>query len=311
MRVVGVDEFGGPEALKVFDVPEGHAGPGEVRIAVKAAAVNPTDTFTRNGARAEMLKASPPPYVAGMDVAGVVDEVGEGVTALRSGDDVMAIVVPRGSHGGYSEYIVLPAESVARIPAGASFAEAASLPMNGLTARLALDLLALSPGQTVAVTGAAGAFGGYVVQLAKADGLRVIADSSEADEELVRGLGADVVVRRGPDVAKNIRDAAPDGVDGLADGSVQSQQIVAAVRDGGRIATVRGWADPVERGITVHPVWVRDYAREQAKLDQLRLQVEEGSVTLRVAREFPAEQAGEAHRILEAGGTRGRLIITF
>ena len=311
MRVVGVDGYGGPEALRVFDIPEGHAGSGEVRIAVKAAAVNPTDTYTRNGARAEMLKASPPPYVAGMDVAGVIDEVGDGVTGLGVGDHVMAIVVPRGSHGGYSEYIVLPAESVVPVPAGTSFAEAASLPMNGLTARLALDLLELTPGQTLAVTGAAGAFGGYVVQLAKAEGLRVIADASEADEALVQSLGADVVVRRGPDVAERFRLHAPDGVDGLADGSVQSQEIVAAVRDGGRIATVRGWADPAERGITVHPVWVREYAKEQAKLDRLREQVEQGAITLRVAREFPAEQASEAQRILEAGGTRGRLILTF
>jgi NADPH:quinone reductase len=311
VRVVGVDEFGGPEMLRVFDVPEKHPRLGEVRIAVKAAAVNPTDTFTRNGARAEMLKAFPPPYVPGMDVAGVIDEVGDGVSDFEVGDRVMAIVVPRGSHGGYSESIVLPVQSVAPAPAGASFAEAASLPMNGLTARLALDLLALSPGQTIAVTGAAGAFGGYVVQLAKADGLRVIADASVADEDLVRALGADIVVRRGPEVASNILEHASHGVDGLADGSVQCEQIVAAVRDGGGIATVRGWADSVGRGITVHPVWVREYAHEQTKLDGLRRLVEDGSVTLRIAQEFTAEQAGEAHRILQAGGTRGRLIITF
>jgi NADPH:quinone reductase len=149
------------------------------------------------------------------------------------------------------------------------------------------------------------------VQLGKADGLRVIADASEADEALVRSLGADVVVRRGDDVAERIREVAPDGVDGLADGAVQDTLVYRAIRDGGRLATVRGFNGEAERGITVHPVWVRDYATAQAKLDELRQQVEDGAVTLRVAREFPAEQASEAHRLLEQGGTRGRFVITF
>ena len=311
MRVVGVMEFGGPEALQVYDVPEKHAGAGEVRVAVRAAAVNPTDTYTRNGARAEMLKAFPPPYVPGMDIAGVVDEVGDGVTTVNVGDAVMGIVVPSGSHGGYSESIVLPAGSVTRAPRGVSHSEACTLPMNGLTARLSLDQLALSPGDTLAVTGAAGTYGGYVVQLAKADGLRVIADASEKDEELVRSLGADVVVRRGPDVAIRIREHAPNGVDGLADGSVQNDEIVAAVKDGGAIATVRGWKSELERGITLHETWVRDYAQSWDKLDRLREQAEQGLLSLRVARTFPCEQAGEAHALLQAGGTRGRFVIEF
>lgn len=305
-------QFGGPEALQVVDVPDVHAGPGEVRIRVRAAAVNPTDTFTRNGARAKLLEQFPPPYVPGMDVAGVLDEIGPGVeTDLVVGDQVMAIVLPSGSHGGYRESLVLPVGSVARVPAGASFAEAASLPMNGLTARLALDLLALEPGQVIAVTGAAGSFGGYVVQLAKADGLRVVADASASDEALVRSLGADVVLPRGDDIAERIRAVEPAGVDGLADGSVQNELALPAVRDGGGFATVRGWQGPSERGITIHQVWVREYGQEQARLDRLRQQVDEGAVSLRVAGTFPPAQAGEAHRRLEAGGTRGRLIIEF
>jgi NADPH:quinone reductase-like Zn-dependent oxidoreductase len=274
--------------------------------------VNPTDTYVRNGDRAEWQRKDPPPYVPGMDAAGVVDEIGEDVeTDLRVGDAVMAIVLPDGSHGGYSESLVLPAGSVARAPAGASHAEASTLPMNGLTARLALDLLDLQPGQTIAVTGAAGSFGGYVVQLAKADGLRVIADASEADEQLVRDLGADVVVRRGEDVADRILAESPGGVDGLADGSVQNELVIRAVRDGGGFATVRGYKGRDERGITFHQVWVRDYLEDQDKLDRLRQQVEDGQIALRVARTFPAEQAGEAHRLLEAGGIRGRLVIEF
>jgi NADPH:quinone reductase-like Zn-dependent oxidoreductase len=310
MRVVGVDEFGGPEALKMFDVPDRHAGPGEVRIRVHAAAVSPTDTFTRNGSRAKQLQKDPPPYVPGMDAAGVLDEIGPGtVTDLQLGDQVMAIVIPSGSHGAYSEQLVLPAESVARAPEGASHAEASTLPMNGLTARLALDLLDLRPGQTLAVTGAAGAFGGYMVQLGKADGLRVIADASPADEALVEQLGADVVVPRGDDVAEQIRKVVPQGVDGLADGSIQHTKVLAAVRDGGAVAAVRPFEGETERGITIHSVWVRNYWKEQAKLDRLRQQAEDGAVTLRVADTFPAGQAAEAHRRLEAGGARGRFVI--
>jgi NADPH:quinone reductase-like Zn-dependent oxidoreductase len=311
MRVVGVDEFGGPDVLKVFEVPEAHAGPGEVRIRVLAATVNPTDTYTRNGDRAALLRSSPPPYVSGMDAAGVIDEVGSGVDHVAVGDRVMAIVIPHASHGAYSEKLVLPADSVVHAPAGTSHAEASTLPMNGLTARLTLDVLELAPGNTLAVTGAAGCYGGYTVQLAKTEGLRVIADAAPADEELVRSFGADVVVPRGPDVAAHIRHIVPDGVDALADGSVQSAAVVAAVRDGGSFASVRGFVGESARAITFHQIWVREYARRRDKLDELRALAEAGALTLRVAKTFPAEQAAEAHRLLHAGGVRGRLVLEF
>jgi NADPH:quinone reductase len=198
MRAVGLFTHGGPEVLQVVELPEVHAGPGQVRIQVHAATVNPTDVGARNGARAEQQKVDPPPYVPGMEAGGIVDEIGSGVPdRLKLGDAVMAIVVPKGSHGAYREQIVLDARSVVRAPAGKTHPEACSLPMNGLTARQSLDLLKLSPGQVIAVTGAAGAYGGYVVQLAKAEGLTVIADASEKDEQLVASLGADLVVRRG------------------------------------------------------------------------------------------------------------------
>jgi NADPH:quinone reductase-like Zn-dependent oxidoreductase len=312
MRGVGLVEFGNPEVLRVVDLPEVHAGPGELRLRVHAAAVNPTDTCIRDGSRAEMLKQVPPPHVPGMDAAGVVDEIGpDTVTDLTIGDAVMAMVIPRGSHGAYRESLVLAADAVARAPAGASHAEASTLPMNGLTARLTLDQLALQPGQTVAVTGAAGCYGGYVVQLAKAQGLRVIADASVADEPLVRALGADIVVRRGDDVAAQSRAVAPDGVDGLADGAVQNERAVGAVRDGGAFAAVRGWAGTGERGITFHRTMVRTYDHRADLLDHLREQTEAGRVTLRVAATYPMEQAAAAHRRLEAGGTRGRCVILF
>jgi NADPH2:quinone reductase len=234
MRAVGLSTHGGPEVLQVVDLPEVHAGPGQVRIRVHAATVNPTDVMARNGARAEQQKADPPPYVPGMEASGIVDEVGSGVPdRLKLGDAVMAIVVPQGSQGAYREQIVLDSRSVVRAPAGKTHPEAATLPMNGLTARLSLDLLKLSPGQVIAVTGAAGAYGGYVIQLAKAEGLTVIADASEKDEKLVASLGADIVVRRGDDVALRIREHFPQGVDGLADGAVLNERVIPAVRDGG------------------------------------------------------------------------------
>jgi NADPH:quinone reductase-like Zn-dependent oxidoreductase len=309
-----VTEYGGPDALRVVDLPEQHAGPGELRLRVTAATVNPTDTYVRNGARAAMQSADLPPYVPGMDVAGVVDEIGPGTdTELAIGDHAMAIVIPKGSHGGYRSQIVLPAASVVRVPAGATDVEASTLPMNGLTARRTLDLLGLAPGQTLAVTGAAGCYGGYTVQLAKADGLFVVADASAADEELVRSLGADVVVQRGDGVCDRIRQVVPDGVDALADGAVLHHVALPAIRDGGALACVRTYPEDagVERGITVHPVWVRDYATAHDKLDRLRQQAEDRILTMRVARTFPPEDAAEAHRILEAGGTRGRLVIQF
>ena len=312
MRGVGLFTFGGPEVLEVIDLPEVHAGPGQVRIRVHAATVNPTDVGTRNGSRAEQQKADPPPYVPGMEAAGIVDEIGADVPdRLKVGDAVMAIVVPKSSHGAYREQIVLDARSVVRAPAGKTHAQAATLPMNGLTARQSLDLLKLSPGQVLAVTGAAGAYGGYVIQLAKAEGLTVIADASEKDEQLVASLGADIVVRRGDDVASRFREHFPGGVDGLADGAVLNERVLPAVRDGGAFTAVRGFQGDPQRDIRSAPTFVRTYAQEWEKLDQLRGQVEAGQLTLRGAETYPPQRAAEAHRRLEAGGTRGRLIIAF
>ena len=312
MRAVGLYVHGGPEVLEVVDLPEVHARSGQVRIRVHAVAVNPTDTMARNGSRAEQQKIDPPPYVPGMDVAGVVDEVDDDIsTNVAVGDAVMAMVVPNASHGAYREQIVLNARSVVPAPAGTSHVEACTLPMNGLTARQSLDLLGLSSGQTLAVTGAAGAYGGYVIQLAKTEGLTVIADASEADRELVTDLGADIVVRRGDDVATRFREHFSDGVDGLADGAVQNELVIPAVRDGGAFTSVRGFIGEPLRDISFTATMVRTYDGEFEKLDGLRQLVESGSITLRVADTYTAERAGEAHRRLEAGGTRGRLVIEF
>lgn len=312
MRAVGLMTHGGPEVLQIVDVPEVHAGPGQVRLRVHAAAVNPTDTMARNGARAEQQKADPPPYIPGMDAAGIVDEVGDGVTTgVKVGDMVMAMVCPTASHGAYREQIVLDQRAVVPAPAGTTHVQACSLPMNGLTARQSLDLLNLSPGQVLAVTGAAGAYGGYVIQLAKSEGLTVIADASDADRELVSSLGADIMVGRGNDVATRFREHFPDGVDGLADGAVLNEAVIPAVKDGGAYTSVRHFMGEPQRDISFTATSVRSYDGEYEKLDTLRQQAEAGILTLRIADSMPAAEASEAHRRLEAGGTRGRLVLEF
>ena len=266
----------------------------------------------RSGVRDDKPAAQPPGAVPGMDAAGEVVEVGADVdTGIAVGDRVMAVVVPSGPHGAYRRDLVVPARSATRVPAGRSDVEAATLPMNGLTARFALDSLQLQPGQVLAVTGAAGAIGGYVIQLAKADGIHVVADAAAKDRDLIDGLGADVVLPRGDGFIQAVRERYPDGVDGLADGALFNETALAAIRDGGRMATLRGWAGGDQDRVTVLPVMVMQHALKWEALDRLREQVEDGVLTLRVADVLPATQAAEAHRRLEAGGERGRLVLTF
>ena len=149
------------------------------------------------------------------------------------------------------------------------------------------------------------------VDLGRQLGLRVVADASEADEPLVRSLGADVVVRRGDDVAARLRAEVPDGVDGLLDGSVQAERVLAAVKDGGRVGAIRAWEGDTERGIDVHRVLVYDSVDRADLVEGLQRQLADGVYTLRVADVLPAERAAEAHRRLEAGGVRGRLVLDF
>jgi NADPH:quinone reductase-like Zn-dependent oxidoreductase len=247
-----------------------------------------------------------------MELAGVVDATGDGVVEWKVGDHVMAIVIPRRKEGGaMAESVVVPAASVAPVPQGASLEEAATLPMNGLTVRLALDMLALTPGQTLVVTGAAGAVGGYAVELGAHEGLRVIAIASASDEALLKKLGAETVVPRGDDVAKRIRELVPEGVDGVIDAALLGTSILPAIKDGGGMAVVRGFQGETERGITIHQVAVSRYSENQAALAGLGALVSDGKLTLRVAETFPPERTGEAHEKLAAGGVRGRLVIVF
>jgi NADPH:quinone reductase-like Zn-dependent oxidoreductase len=247
-----------------------------------------------------------------MDLSGYIDEIGpETETKFDIGDPVIAMTLPGEGLGSYRESIVLPHNAVSPAPKNVSLEEASTLSMNALTARQSLDQLGLTSGQTIGVTGAAGCYGGYVVQLAKAEGLRVIADSSIEDRQLVIELGADIVVSRGDDISEQIKNVVPEGVDGLADGSVQNELSVGAVRNGGSFASVRSWQGTGERDIEFHQTMVSEYFQRSDLLDELSKQVEEGIITLRVAETFSAEQATEAHAKLEAGGTRGRCVIMF
>ncbi|MBT2874768.1 NADP-dependent oxidoreductase [Streptomyces cellulosae] len=313
MKAIGSTTFGGPDVLRELELPTPEAGPGEVRIRVHAAAVNPTDALFRAGAYATRMTDVPGPYLPGMDAAGVIDQLGPGADGrLSVGQRVVALVMPTRPQGGaYAEQIVVPAESVVPAPAGTDHAEASTLLMNAATARLALDTLALPRGATVAVTGAAGAVGGYAIELAKADGLTVVADAAPHDRDLVRGFGADHVVDRGKDVATRVRELVPDGVAGLVDGSDQREEAVPAVADGGTLVALRGWQGPAEGGVTVAPVFVAGVRGDTALLDALRLQAEQGVLSLRVAKVLPASDAAEAHRLLAAGGLRGRLVLDF
>ena len=318
MRAIGLHEFGGPDVLHPVEVPRPHAGPGEVRIHVRAAAVNPADLHLRRGfVRAATMR---PPYIPGQDAAGVIDEIGPGTrTTLRVGDPAIAMVLPIGPRGGaYVEYLTLPARWVARAPVGPSTVEAATLPLNGLTARLALDQLELPPGSTLGVTGAVGGVGGYLVQLAKSDGLQVIADARPGDEALVRALGADQVVQRGTSFAHQVRDLVPAGLDAIADAAGVGLPALSAVRDGGQIAVIGSshghvpdGSSGLERGISARRVFVPDYGGRSDKLEELSRLAETGALSLRVADILPAERAPEAHRRLEAGGSRGRIVLTF
>ena len=312
MKAVGIMKHGGPEALEVLEVPDINVGPGQIRIRNFAASVNPVDVSVRNGSMAQMQKVNPPPYIPGMDAAGIIDQIGEDVkTDLRVGDSVMAMVVPNGDHGAYKENIVLDQNAVVKAPKNTTHIQASTLPMNSLTARLSLDLLDLSKGQVLAVTGSPGAYGGFVVQLAKADGLTVIADSNDSDRSLLESLGVDIIIPRGEGFAERIRQEFPDGVDGMADGALLNEAAIEAVKDGGSFTSVRGFKGEPQRNIDFTATWVTAYDCKKDKLETLCKQAESGVLTLRVADSVKMENAAEAHKKLEAGGTRGRMIIEF
>ena len=204
--------------------------------------------------------------------------------------------------------MVVPAASVARVPEGTSLEAAATLPMNGLTVRLALDRLALQPGQTLGVTGAAGAVGGYLVELGAARGLHVVALAGDADEPVTRSWGARTFVSRSADPAAAVRAVFPDGVDGVIDAANLRSAILGAVREGGKYVTLTPALGAIETEADVQ-VLVQMARRDAAVLAELARLVDAGELTLRVAETFPLDQAAAAHELSAKGGVRGRIVL--
>lgn len=307
MRAVRARGYGGPEVLEAVTVPVPEPGPGQIRIRVLAAAVNPVDLATRSGALVEAGLMAPRAHTGiGWDVAGLVDLPGPGVTAFAPGARVIGLRdLLDTSSGGYAEYLVLDATALAPMPEGADAVAAATLPLNGLTAVQALDLLEPAPGGTLLVTGAAGAVGGFAVELAVRRGLRVLAQTgSAADERFVRDLGAEWTVdRHGPDLAAQVRGLVPGGVDAALDTAGLGVRAQAAVRNrGGYVTVVGGSVPPPLRGIRVHQQWI---SADGVALGELAAM----GLSLRVADVLPLARAAEAHRRLAAGGLRGRLVL--
>lgn len=308
-RAIGISRAGGPEVLEVIDRPVREPEEGEVRIRVAAAAVSPTDIALR----AMGVQGLEPPWTPGMDAAGTIESVGPGVDRLSGGERVMAAVSPRRPEGGaQAELLVAPEASVVAIPDAATLEQAATLPMNGLTAMLGLERLGVAAGDTLAVSGGAGVLGCYVIGLARERGVRVIADAKPEDEESVRGFGADVVVPRSDDFAGAVRAVEPDGVAAVYDTALLNAAAFAAIRDGGGLAVVRGWdGSEAPRGIQVHAVMVREALQRTDWLEELRRLASAGRLQLRVAGTYPPEQVAEAQRVMDAGGLRGRAVIIF
>jgi NADPH:quinone reductase len=209
--------------------------------------------------------------------------------------------------GAQAEQVVLDVDAVAPAPRTVSPVEASTLPLNGLTALQALDLLALQPGQWLLVTGAAGALGGFAQQLAVLRGLRTIAVAAPEDEALVRRLGADDFVARTEQLGAAVRHARPGGVDGVLDAALVGVPALDAVRDGGSFVAVSAGAAPLPlRGTRVQNVWIRTDAPRLAELAAL---VDAGRLTLRVASTHPLDAVAAAHERLAAGGLRGRIVL--
>lgn len=308
MRYVSITRPGGPDVLEIADRAQPTAGPGQVVIRTVAATVNPTDLLLRAMGGGDELS---PPWIPGMELAGIVSQVGVGVD-FREGEHVFAVVNARRPEGGaQAEYVVVPAASAARVPEGVSDLEAATLPMNGLTVLQALRRLDLPRGGTLGVIGSAGVVGQYAIQLGAQAGLRVIADAKPEDRDLVRSFGAEQVVPRSDDPGAAFRAIERGGVDGLIDAAAIDSAALAAIRDGGALATVRMWSGPTEREIRIEPVMVTDDLERTENLEQLAEALRNGVLTTRIAATFAIDRVRDAHARLAGGSVRGRLVLTF
>lgn len=284
------------------DIPE--PGAGQVRIKVEAATVNPVDLATRSGALVDAGLMAPREITGvGWDVAGEVEQVGPDVDEFGVGQKVIGLRdLLDVSLGAYADYVVLDAAAVAAAPAELSAVEAATLPLNGLTAAQSLELLELSEDETLLVTGATGAVGGFAVQLAAQQGVRVIAQGSDAN--FLRSVGAHWILPRDADLVAEARRLVPGGTHAALDTSGAGSRALAAIRNRGRFVTVVGGPDPIPlRGITVHHEWIHADGNALADLTRRKL-------TTRVADTLGLHAAAEAHTRLATERFSGRLVLT-
>jgi NADPH:quinone reductase-like Zn-dependent oxidoreductase len=300
MRAVIFNEYGGPEVLQVGDVPEPHPGPGQIRIAVRAAGVNPYDWKVRSGALREFMPLEFP-VVDAREAAGVVDEVGEGVTGVTAGDAVFGFTVG----GAAAEYALV--DDFARKPAGLSFEAAAGLPVAVETSVRVFNVLGgLSEGQTIVINGAAGGVGSAAVQLARARGAHVIGTAGEGNHDFLRSLGAEPTTY-GDGLVQRVRALAPDGVDLAFDtaGKGGIQDLIALTGDPARVATIAHFSAG-QLGVKVTG---GSEGRAPGALEEAAALIDEGRFSLPVAEAIPFARAGDAHRASEGGHVRGKLVL--
>jgi NADPH:quinone reductase-like Zn-dependent oxidoreductase len=297
MKAVRFSRFGGPEVLEIVDLPDPHPGPGQVRIAVRAAGVNASDWKKRHGLMDQEL-----PQTMGYEAAGVVDELGETVRNVAIGDRVFGFS-PDG--GAQAELAVL--SDYAPIPPTLDFAGAAALPSVIETAARALDQLGVKSGSTVLINGASGSVGGAAVQLAVARGARVIGTGSPATHDFLRSLGAEPIAY-GDGMAGRARALAPGGVDLALDvaGSGVLPELIELTGNSEHVITIADFAGAQQYGVRFSQ---GDSGRATYVLAQIGDLIESGQFALPVGQTFPLTEVAEAHRVGEAGHMRGKLVL--
>ncbi|MFI9361645.1 NADP-dependent oxidoreductase [Kitasatospora sp. NPDC053057] len=301
MKAVTVPRPGGPEVLRVTEVPDPEPGAGEVRVRVYAAGVQPVDLAIREGFRPPGMAAEPP-FVLGNEFAGVVDRLGPGVDDWRVGDEVLGFRVL----GCQAELVTVDAAQLVAKPAGMPWEQAGALSASGQTAHVALTLLGVGPGDTVLVHGAAGGVGTVAVQLARAWGATVIGTASERNHDYLRELGA-VPVTYGEGLVGRVRAVAPQRVDAAFDaagrGALAASVELVADRD--RIGTVVDYPEAERLGVRGLRA-----PRTAERLAELVRLWEAGGLRLEIAESLPLERAEEAHRLVGTGHVRGKVVLT-
>jgi NADPH:quinone reductase-like Zn-dependent oxidoreductase len=304
MRAVALDQFGGPETLKVKTVPTPEAGADEILIQVEAAGVGAWDPFEREGGFVEILGHAPEfPYVLGTDGAGTVAEVGANVKEFKKGDRVYAAELGNPKGGFYAEYAVVKANNASLIPGALKMEQAAVLASDGLTALKGLEeVLELQRDEAVMIFGASGGIGHLAVQLAKRLGARVFAVASGEDGvSFVKRLGADAAVDGHSDKVLDVaREFAPDGLDAalVTAGGEATDRALSAIRPDGRIAYPNG-VMPEPKAPPRVRLDAYDGEGGREALDRLNQLIEEGPFEVHVHRIFPLEEAAAAQAALE------------